>query len=37
MGVLAEEQREDVDAIQAAVLDVVYKAMDEQGVFRPAK
>jgi hypothetical protein len=35
MGVLGEEQREDVDAHQAAVLDVVYKAMDEQGCFVP--
>jgi hypothetical protein len=35
MGVLAEEQRGDADALQAAVLDVVYRAMDEQGCLLP--
>jgi hypothetical protein len=35
MGVLAEEQREDVDALQGAVLDILYRAMDEQGCFVP--
>jgi hypothetical protein len=35
MGVLAEEQRENVDALQGAVLDVLYRAMDEQGCFVP--
>jgi hypothetical protein len=35
MGVLAEEQRDDVDALQGAILDVVYRVMEQHGCLVP--
>jgi hypothetical protein len=35
MGFLAEEQRGEVDALRDAVLDVVYRAMQQEGCLVP--